>query len=547
MATTDTQLQQLVINVGTEDQIAAGIASGTITEDMLSIATDGADITYDWVGTLAEYNTQQIATLHPDWLCFITDDVSNSGEDVYANVYSKTEANETFVAKTDGVAYLPNLLEFKWSDHLLNSVSWLRADTFSWQSGDIYEAVYDHLVDDITNASSETIHLYAWDLQDMGHHTWGTIYTKTENTPTDDVTDIYDVNGNQVSWRGPEHYYDYDYIERNSTEDVEVSSILRTETIAGITISYYLVDDKHKICLADQEDNLIALFNATGVAWYFILDTTNKRFKLPRTKFGFTGLRSGVGKYVAPGLPNPDIDIAVRLDSQSTGDYVDVYGNDGYTFGRDTSYWNSLGSTGGTDEYLRSSMQFGNQTPIAAVVRNALYGASTIVQPPATEMYLYFYVGEFTDEALTNTAGITTEEFNDKVDVNLLNSVPTSAFAQLLLNAGIDTVVDYQAPTSENNYIWYRKYKSGWVEQGGQFTNSARSTTISLPITMANTRYIVNVTQLHVGSDYSSTTSIAVQNNSMTTTSFIAQVWYNTSQTTGLNCWEVKGMAASNI
>jgi hypothetical protein len=30
-----------------------------------------------------------------------------------------------------------------------------------------------------------------------------------------------------------------------------------------------------------------------------------------------------------------------------------------------------------------------------------------------------------------------------------------------------DYVVDFQAPTSANNYTWYRKYKSGWVEQGG--------------------------------------------------------------------------------
>ena len=86
MATTDTQLQQLVINVGTDAQIQAGIGSGTITEDMLSIATDGADITYDWVGTLAEYNAQSIATAHPDWLCFITDDVNSNDENLYDNV-----------------------------------------------------------------------------------------------------------------------------------------------------------------------------------------------------------------------------------------------------------------------------------------------------------------------------------------------------------------------------------------------------------------------------------------------------------------------------
>ncbi|MBP9999681.1 MAG: hypothetical protein KBT14_03260, partial [Proteobacteria bacterium] len=34
-------------------------------------------------------------------------------------------------------------------------------------------------------------------------------------------------------------------------------------------------------------------------------------------------------------------------------------------------------------------------------------------------------------------------------------------------NGMIDYVVESQTPTAENNYTWYRKYKSGWVEQGG--------------------------------------------------------------------------------
>lgn len=31
-----------------------------------------------------------------------------------------------------------------------------------------------------------------------------------------------------------------------------------------------------------------------------------------------------------------------------------------------------------------------------------------------------------------------------------------------------DYVVAWQMPTPENNYTWYRKYKSGWVEMGGR-------------------------------------------------------------------------------
>lgn len=36
----------------------------------------------------------------------------------------------------------------------------------------------------------------------------------------------------------------------------------------------------------------------------------------------------------------------------------------------------------------------------------------------------------------------------------------------------IDYVTAWQKPTSANGYAWYRKYKSGWVEQGGAWTGS---------------------------------------------------------------------------
>lgn len=39
---------------------------------------DATNPIYDWVGTEEEYETQNIATLHPEWLCFITDDCENT-------------------------------------------------------------------------------------------------------------------------------------------------------------------------------------------------------------------------------------------------------------------------------------------------------------------------------------------------------------------------------------------------------------------------------------------------------------------------------------
>lgn len=47
-----------------------------------------------------------------------------------------------------------------------------------------------------------------------------------------------------------------------------------------------------------------------------------------------------------------------------------------------------------------------------------------------------------------------------------------------------DYVIEWQTPTADNNYTWYRKYKSGWVEQGGLMSNRALTSQVTLSATM---------------------------------------------------------------
>ena len=49
------------------------------------------------------------------------------------------------------------------------------------------------------------------------------------------------------------------------------------------------------------------------------------------------------------------------------------------------------------------------------------------------------------------------------------------------LQENMDYVIETQLPTSDNNYTWYRKYASGWVEQGG-YVSATTLTTVPLPI-----------------------------------------------------------------
>lgn len=96
--------------------------------------------------------------------------------------------------------------------------------------------------------------------------------------------------------------------------------------------------------------------------------------------------------------------------------------------------------------------------------------------------------------------------------------------------ASADYVVESQLPTANNNYTWYRKYKSGWVEMGGQITVSSSSgETVSLPIEMADAYYQVYT---HILDDTQSGYVFEVQIRQRTVSSFHAReiASYNDSQ-----------------
>ena len=162
----------------------------------------------------------------------------------------------------------------------------------------------------------------------------------------------------------------------------------QTETIAGTTITFYKLSDEIKVVLPDQETNLDTIYNTTGIGYYFVLDTANRQFKLPRNIYGFTGYRGDVGGYVAPGLPNITVSGASYLTTVSGG----------------------IAGSGGNAETTR-------QSNFDASLANSIYGASNTVQPPATQAYLYFYVGNTVQNETLVDAGEMTEAINDKVDL----------------------------------------------------------------------------------------------------------------------------------
>lgn len=385
-----------------------------------------------------------------------------------------------------------SLFDCKWADHILNNISWLRADTFSWQSGDVYKSAYRHLVADYENISVGT--LYAWN-NGVGSY----VYTLSESPSVgDSVYDslgVLDSSSSVINVANGGIYVGEDEVSsllytRDSSRDTKIP---QTETIGSTTIAYYLAEDGHKICLADQEANISALYEQTGVAWYYILDTVNKQFKLPRTKFGFTGIRSGVGKYVEAGLPNIEGYFGPVDDSTFVGAKSGAFYK-----GSSVSY-----------DATSSGSGSGGRIAFDASLSDATYGRAETVQPRATEMYLYFYVGNYVENATTVDVGKLTEIVSE------LNS---------------HRMVAFQAPTSATGYKWYRKYADGWVEQGVINVEIATAIyTFNFPILMANTSYTV-MTSI---SDALNTTSMVAKHSSKATTGVNVRCSYQSSSIRG--------------
>lgn len=129
--------------------------------------------------------------------------------------------------------------------------------------------------------------------------------------------------------------------------------------------------------------------------------------------------------------------------------------------------------------------------------------------------------------------GQLSEALNDKSDRDLRN-VDTTAKA--------DAVIDYQEPTSANNYTWYRKYKSGWVEQGGAIVGLTdwADRTITLPITMRDRGY--SYVQSPIMNTSTGPGGWAIGVTLKTETQITSRFYANNGY---LPTWEVKGMAAN--
>lgn len=97
-----------------------------------------------------------------------------------------------------------------------------------------------------------------------------------------------------------------------------------------------------------------------------------------------------------------------------------------------------------------------------------------------------------------------------------------------------DYVVAFQAPTAANGYTWYRKYKSGWVEQGGLCVGKKTAT---FPVPMNDSDYIWSINSIYDNTS----TAIYSELGALSNKSATSLTKAGNAQTF---VWSVRGMAA---
>ena len=169
-----------------------------------------------------------------------------------------------------------------------------------------------------------------------------------------------------------------------------------------------------------------------------------------------------------------------------------------------------------------------NQAPVFGIRRQE---NSNLDTTSAVAIIMTFSI--YNNSTGTGASGYSSHQFvwqvSGKANMTGHEIIPSKAEQ----DEGEHRVIEFQKPTAENNYTWYRKYADGWIEQGGIGTAATATFVVDMPITMSNTNYTA-IFQTEAGRminvEYKYVSSI--------------QAWISDNHTGKYN-WEVKGMYAT--
>ena len=270
------------------------------------------------------------------------------------------------------------------------------------------------------------------------------------------LNDVALLLGNTFSWQSGEAYSNA-YNKLVEEYDNESST---TETNGVIT--YKLTPNGFKIADATQEQAILDLYNSTGSAKIYILDKENTRFKLPRWKHKTIKDSETIpvkGNGMTLGLTDGSANVGFTVYNAQANSYLFNANNYGKPIGSSSTATASF-----TDTKSIGITSDSSKSGIVAEINNI----------ETDDMYLYFYVGEYTQSVIEQTAGLNAELLNAKADL---------------------TTPAIQAPYLKTSYIngtsGYNIWSNGYCEQWGIWASPAGTTALTFMKTFANTNYQV--------------------------------------------------------
>ena len=212
---------------------------------------------------------------------------------------------------------------------------------------------------------------------------------------------------------------------------------------------YAWVKSHTELCKSKTEyDTAISTY---GECPYYVVDEVEGSLRLPKLvnylkmandTDGITQAQAGLPNITGTGLLWEE-----KEDSQNqlTG-----------CFFVDTNKKNNLGS--GSTDYDNYSVA------MDASRSSAIYGKSSTVTPAHTTLYPWVYAFNSAVSASEAQAAEFTGALSGKLNTDLSNA---SRATQAAINSMMPANMDYVVESGSSGSTWYRKYKSGWIEQGG--------------------------------------------------------------------------------
>lgn len=211
--------------------------------------------------------------------------------------------------------------------------------------------------------------------------------------------------------------YNLAYSELVNEYDNE-SSVEETED----SITFKRTPKGYKIADSSQEEAVLNKYNSDGIAWIYILDKTNVRFKLPRMKYKYyadskteTVPVYGSGKALALAMNQSPAALGYgALLTSAANKVAPIIGRGGATLDIGVAFsGTTLTPTANTAIGVATKAMMNRSN----IPNSGLVADLQSIAEELNNFYLYFYVGEFAQSALAQTAGLNAELFNAKADV----------------------------------------------------------------------------------------------------------------------------------